>query len=280
MSGDKKVAFPAPLNLQKAERTKQRGEGLSDELHTIQKLLHKDEAQPFQVLQQHVFNAQEDEAAATRQLEEGVFAATGHRPTSGCVDEMLSLMTGAEKESSLSYATLASSLWSDELVQYPRKPDPRKDKHHNRHLFLANSTSGFYNDNIAPKPSIYGLKKGSSSVRYDLFTNQNAGKLYSTVPKSIMDEVDRQLKIVASEHPKTKRPMDPLLSYLTISQGKRCIIDAKATGSRELPIDIIKVKPRKVEQSEEWSSLPRFSLSFSKLHLGQLKGAERKNCCF
>ena len=31
-------------------------------------------------------------------------------------------------------------------------------------------------------------------------------------------QVDRQLKIVASEHPKTKRPMDPLLSYLTISQ--------------------------------------------------------------
>ena len=65
-----------------------------------------------------------------------------------------------------SYSTLASSLWSDDLVEHPAKPASRKDIHHKKHLFLSNSTSGFYNDNIEPKPSVFGLKKGSSSVRY------------------------------------------------------------------------------------------------------------------
>ena len=93
-----------------------------------------------------------------------------------------------------------------------------------KYLFLVGSGAGCYNDNIEPNPSLFGVKKGSSSVRYSLFTNENVdlSTTFKLVPPDMMKAVDDDMKISVSHHPGTGRPLDSWLSYLAVSQGKKC----------------------------------------------------------
>lgn len=240
----------------------------------LQKHLHKDEAIPFSVMQDAVRMHREKGADCRTQLTESIFEATGQRPSNEVVEELAICCEGSDN---FKFGSLAEALWQENLVRGKDETKYRKHSTPVKHFFHSKSGPGFYNDNVRPSVNVFGVKKGSSSVQYDLFTNQNRRQIVnSPVPHNISQAVAQTLHIVPDQHPVTSRPMDPYLSYITMKQGKRCGI-----RQRNLPINIITLQPHdKCFVNKEWQSVPTVSLAFSKLHTGHMQGAEWRNRVF
>lgn len=144
-------------------------------------------------------------------------------PSDALIQELRTL-SRAEPGKQVDYKQVLQVIWDDKHVAVPmgRVKPGRENKM--KYLFLVGSGAGCYNDNIEPQPSLFGVKKGSSSVRYSLFTNKDVdvSTTFKLVPADMMRAVDADMKMSVAQHPSTGRPLDPWLSYLAVSQGKKC----------------------------------------------------------
>lgn len=252
------------------------GTQFSRGVRKLQKELHRDHAMPFTVMQDTLMMQREAGADCKTQLKESLLEATGQQPPDEVVEELVSYCNGKDD---FQFGELADALWQDDLVRSPGNTQFRTEVTPNKYFFNANSISGFYNDNVEPSVRMFGVKRASSSVKYDLFTNASRREIFnSPVPPEITKQVQDSVHMVPDQHPVTQRPMDPYLSYMTMKQGRRY-----GLMQRNLPINIITVQPLENQASgvdKEWKSLPTFSLAFSKLHTGHLKGMEWRNRVF
>jgi|SaaInl85LU_5_DNA_1037374.scaffolds.fasta_scaffold178955_2 hypothetical protein len=69
------------------------------------------------------------------------------------------------------------------------------------------------------------VKKGYSSVRYDMFSNgpRDRSVILSQVEPRVLQAVESSMGFerLPSRHHVTMRPLDPYLSYLTVGQGRK-----------------------------------------------------------
>ena len=267
-------------------RSDQLRAGHSDELKALQARLMADEGRPCSILQKelvysgwhhsHGGQHHSDENRDTDhdgRLKQAIMTATGHEPSRTLIKELRAL-SHAEKGSQVDYDKLLEVVWDQEAFQSPQRVMAPGRGNVPKYLFLVGQGAGCYNDNIQPQPSLYGVKKGSSSVRYSLFTNEpvDLTSTFKLVPPPMMKAVDDSMKMMISQHPVTGRPLDPWMAYLAASQGKRC-----GMGPPDQRFDILKMT-QKTGQSREWDCLPNISFGkFTKMHKGQWHAAERRN---
>jgi hypothetical protein len=156
-----------------------------------------------------------------------VAAATDNKvvPSDALIAELRHLARAAPGKQ-VDYKELLQVVWDENYLEVPKGGVKPGRGQYMKYLFLVGSSAGCYNDNIDPKPSLFGVKKGSSSVRYSLFTNDEVDQstTFKLVPEHMMKAVDADMKVSVAQHPTTGRPLDPWLSYLAVSQGKRCSI--------------------------------------------------------
>ena len=170
-----------------------------------------------------VFSKDDNEPDA--KLKMAIVAATnqGTEPSDALVKELRTL-TKATPGQQVEYDQLLQVVWDDNYMSAHKVPTKPGRGNVLKYLYLVGSPAGCYNDNIEPKPSLFGVKKGSSSVRYSLFTNENVdmSSTFKLVPSEMIRAVDAGMKMCIAKHPVTGRPLDPVLSYLAVSQGKKC----------------------------------------------------------
>jgi len=222
------LALPmTPNEANRARLAKIRG-NYSQELKSLQTTLLSNEGRPLSALQKAlVFDKQNDESRATvdEQLKRAVAVATDNTvvPSDALVAELRQL-SRARPGKQVDYKELLQVVWDEKLMEMPKRDVKPGRGDYLKYLFLVGKGAGCYNDNIEPKPSLFGVKKGSSSVRYSLFTNNDVdlSTTFKLVPEQMMKAVDDDMKVSVSYHPTTGRPLDPWLSYLAVSQGKKC----------------------------------------------------------
>jgi hypothetical protein len=174
-----------------------------------------------------VFDKQNDASRATvdEELKRAVAVATDNKvvPSDALVAELRQL-SRARPGKQVDYKELLQVVWDEKLMEMPKRDVKPGRSEYLKYLFLVGNSAGCYNDNIEPKPSLFGVKKGSSSVRYSLFTNNDVdlSTTFKLVPEQMMKAVDDDMKVSVSYHPTTGRPLDPWLSYLAVTQGKKC----------------------------------------------------------
>uniref|UniRef100_A0A7S4KZ12 Uncharacterized protein n=1 Tax=Guillardia theta TaxID=55529 RepID=A0A7S4KZ12_GUITH len=183
------------------------------ELEELKQKLHDDEGRPFSRLQKHLLDKQEEDEKLS--LQQALLDATGMSLSEGAMEE-LGRLSGTYRD----YSKILNSLWDERMLHRQTEVEEKRKgpSHAPRYLFFYNRPAGFYNDNIEPSPHFYGVKKSSSSVRYNLFTNERTDMLAKTLPRSFVDRLDAEMKIVPANHPVTKRPLDPWLCHLSIGQ--------------------------------------------------------------
>ena len=158
-------------------------------------------------------------------LKNALWTATGGTlsPSDALIQELRTL-SRAEPGKQVDYKQVLQVIWDDKHVEVPMGGVKPGRENKMKYMFLVGSGAGCYNDNIEPQPSLFGVKKGSSSVRYSLFTNKDVdvSTTFKLVPADMMRAVDADMKMSVAQHPSTGRPLDPWLSYLAVSQGKKC----------------------------------------------------------
>jgi hypothetical protein len=222
------LALPmTPNEANRARLAKIRG-NYSEELKALQRTLLSNEGRPLSTLQKAlVFDKQNDASRATvdEELKRAVAVATDNKvvPSDALVAELRQL-SRARQGKQVDYKELLQVVWDENLMEMPKRDFKPGRSEYLKYLFLVGNSAGCYNDNIEPKPSLFGVKKGSSSVRYSLFTNNDVdlSTTFKLVPEQMMKAVDDDMKVSVSYHPTTGRPLDPWLSYLAVSQGKKC----------------------------------------------------------
>ena len=222
------LALPmTPNEANRARLAKIRG-NYSQELKALQSTLLSNEGRPLSALQKAlVFDKQNDASRATvdEELKRAVAVATDNKvvPSDALVAELRQL-SRARPGKQVDYKELLQVVWDERLMEISKRDVKPGRGEYLKYLFLVGNSAGCYNDNIEPKPSLFGVKKGSSSVRYSLFTNNDVdmSTTFKLVPEQMMKAVDDNMKVSVSYHPTTGRPLDPWLSYLAVSQGKKC----------------------------------------------------------
>jgi hypothetical protein len=188
---------------------------LSKEMQELQRRLHRSDGfralQDSLLLQEGAAGSGGGEPAPRLEdpavLAEAIEKATALRPSPALLEEVQLL--GTRGGGAWDFSTLADTLWDDEIAQRPPTRALDKGGRPRKHLFLPNVSCGFYNDNVAPASTLFGIKKvlsccpprascrraalawpspadaprvqGSSSVRYNLFNNEYQRSLYATV---------------------------------------------------------------------------------------------------
>jgi hypothetical protein len=188
---------------------------LSKEMQELQRRLHRSDGfrtlQDSLLLQEGAAGSGCGEPAPRLQdpavLAEAIEKATALRPSPALLEEVQLL--GTRGGGAWDFSTLADTLWDEEIAQRPPTRALDKGGRPRKHLFLPNVSCGFYNDNVAPASTLFGIKKvlsccpprascrraalawpspadaprvqGSSSVRYNLFNNEYQRSLYATV---------------------------------------------------------------------------------------------------
>mmetsp|Transcript_45578 Transcript_45578/g.108293 ORF Transcript_45578/g.108293 Transcript_45578/m.108293 type:complete len:254 (+) Transcript_45578:3-764(+) len=251
---------------------------LSSEMKEMQKRLHQNEG--FRTLQETLLEQTRGGGDSPKVQDPALLAAalekaTSLKPSPALLEEVAAI--ACQGGGTWSYSTLADSLWDDEIAGRPMTQALDKGGRPKKHLFLPLAATGFYNDNVEPRPSLFGIKKGSSSVRYNLFNNEYGKALNKTVAPELLAAVDRDMKVVPASHPTTLRPLDPVMAYLYLQQGKRC--GDRGEVHQEMPMDILKHTQRHSD-AVEWQSLPTYSFSFTKAQSGSFYGCERRNQLF
>jgi hypothetical protein len=224
------LALPMTPKAAERQRLEKKRGGYSKELTELQVKLMGDAGKPFAELQKALVFAPESGAGKGTgsnddKMKKAIAIATGDaNPVSDDLIQELRSLTKTKPGKQIDYETMMQVVWDDKYLDLPKGSVKPGRGLFMKYLFLVGSGAGCYNDNLEPNPSLFGVKKGSSSVRYSLFTNENVdlSTTFKLVPPDMMKAVDADMKISVSHHPATGRPLDPWLSYLAVSQGKKC----------------------------------------------------------
>jgi len=162
-------------------------------------------------------------AAANAILKNAIGAATDIKASDALVSELRGLAQ-AQPGQQIDYEQMLQVVWDDKYLQTPTGGVKPGRGNVMKYLFLGGCGAVCYSDSFEAQPTLFGVKRGSSSVRYSLFTNENVDmtRQLKLVPADMIKVVDSDMKMSIARHPKTLRPLDPWLSYLAVSQGKKC----------------------------------------------------------